>query len=56
MDSGQFLAGVCVGALAALFALIFGFNVFSASVIVGHNCAHYDSKTGDFTWNDEVKK
>lgn len=23
--------------------------------IIQHACAHYDAKTGAFTWNDEVK-
>lgn len=42
------IIGFCIGSFATASG--------TASIAIKNNCAHYDSKTGDFTWNNEVKK
>jgi hypothetical protein len=47
-----------VSVLAALAGFCFGVS-FGTSMVkahaVKHGAAHYDAKTGSFTWNDDVK-
>lgn len=55
---GLFIAlsvlGFAFGALGGMMMVISGRH--TEQVIVDHQCAHYDTKTGNFVWNNEVVK
>jgi len=46
--------GFGVGICSGIMMVINGRH--SEQVIVDHQCAHYDTKTGNFVWNDEMVK
>jgi len=50
-----YLLGMFIGAGIALTVCTFTFNSAYEREAIKHNAAHYDAKTGAFTWNDEVK-
>lgn len=45
-----FMVGLAIGIVIGSIATSSQAN----SDAVAHNAAHYDSKTGKFTWNDEI--
>ena len=52
----NFVAGLVVGAYAGLLLLAYvadsnGMH-YTNKTIVSHGCAHYDSQTGKFKWNE----
>ena len=53
MKNDGFLPGLVIGAIVGVivFALVMGNSWKRAAV--DHNCAHYDAKTSEFTWNEE---
>lgn len=50
------LIGMFFGALLMAVALFIVAGVSLQGDVIAHGCAHYDSQTGDFTWNDEEKR
>ena len=53
-----FAASLLWGFVATVFLLVgmaFGRDDVKKAAI-DHGCAHYDSKSGGFTWGDEAKK
>lgn len=47
-------AGAVLGVVACI-APLATHPIMAESIIVAHQCAHYDQKTGAFTWDEKVK-
>jgi len=56
----DFIDGLAIGAIGAMaittIIVALWDMKFSQGDAIQHNAAHYDAKTGVFTWNDEEKK
>lgn len=50
----EFVLGCVTGLLGCMLGLTLIGGVEGRQEVVKHGCAHYDSQTGDFTWNKEA--
>ncbi len=58
-DKTELLFGCVFSAFSTLLlcALLFYFSSTNNRIVaIDHNCAHWDSRTVAFTWNNEVTK